>query len=105
MTELEPGHPDELVQVLRNWLREAQSPIGALPEGTDPVEWAVRRFIEYWSGSVRSTIEVIEECLRSAIDLCTSGKSQEALAEIDCARQLVEESLRDELGLYPWNKE
>jgi hypothetical protein len=30
---------------------------------------------------------------------------QEAQTEIDSARQLVEESLRDDLGLYPWNKE
>jgi hypothetical protein len=104
MAELEPGHPDELIQTLRNWLREAQSPIGQLPEGTDPVEWAVRRFIASWSAPVRATIEEIEDCLRSALELCDSGKVQEAKTEIDAARQLVEESLRDHLGLYPWNK-
>jgi hypothetical protein len=104
MAELEPGHPDELVQTLRNWFREAESPDGSLPEGTDPVEWVVRRFIASWSGPVRATIEEIEDCLRSALDLCRSGNAQEAEAEIDSARQLVEESLRDHLGLYPWNK-
>jgi hypothetical protein len=38
MAELEPGHPDELVQTLRNWLQEANSPVGTLPEGMDAVE-------------------------------------------------------------------
>jgi hypothetical protein len=105
MAELEPGHPDELVQTLRNWLREAQSPDGSLPIGTDPVEWAIRRFIASWSAPVRATIEEIENCLCSALDLCGLGKMHEAQSEIDSARQLVAESLRDDLGLYPWNKE
>ena len=47
MAELEPGHPDELVPTLHNWLREALNPIGSLPAGTDPVECAVRRFIDW----------------------------------------------------------
>jgi hypothetical protein len=105
MAELEPGHPDELIRTLRNWLREAESPIGSLPASTDPVEWAVRRFIASWSEPVRSTIEEIESCLHLALDLCKSGKWHEAQTEIDSARQLVEESLRDHLGLYPWNKQ
>ena len=99
MGELEPGHPDELVEALRNWLIEAQAPDGSLPEGTSPVEWAVRRFVASWSGPVRATIGEIEDCLRSASDLCSSGKVQEAQSEINSARQLVEESLRDHLGL------
>jgi hypothetical protein len=37
VAEMEPGNPDELVQTLRNWLREAHAPIGTLPEGMDPV--------------------------------------------------------------------
>src|SRR5262245_20911287 len=105
MAELEPGHPDELVQTLRNWLREANSPIGSLPEGTDPVEWAVRRFIASWQGPVRGTIEVIEECLQAGIAACAAGDLEKAQREIESAEQLVGESLREHLGLYEWNKE
>jgi hypothetical protein len=105
MAEFEPGHPDKLTRTLRNWLREAESPLGSLPGGTDPAEWAVRRFIASWSGPVRATIEEIESCLHSALQFCGEGKVPEAQAEIDSARQLVEESLRDHLGLYPWNRE
>jgi hypothetical protein len=105
MSELEPGHPDELIRTLCNWLRDAESPIGSLPAGTDSVEWAVRRFIASWSEPVRSTIEEIESCLDLALELCKAGKVLEAQTEIDSARQLVEESLRDHLGLYPWDKE
>src|SRR5690349_15773305 len=73
MAKLEPGHPDELVQVFRNWLREADSPIGALPAGVDAVEWAVRRFIDYWKTPARNAIERIEESLCRAMELCDAG--------------------------------
>jgi hypothetical protein len=106
MAELEPGHPDELVKTLRNWLREANSPIGSLPEGTDAVEWAVRRFIDYWKTPARRAIEGVEESLDRAMALCDSGAPlSEIKSEIDLARQILQEDLRDDLGLYDWNKE
>jgi hypothetical protein len=67
MAEMEPGHTDELVQALRNWLREANSPSGKLPEGMDAVEWAVRRFIDYWRTPTRNAIAGIEERLRQRL--------------------------------------
>ena len=99
MAELEPGHPDELVRVLNNWLREALSPVGYLPEGTDPVEWAIRRFIAHWQGGARAAIDGIEESRRSALELCRAGSFEEACEELEFARQRVWE-LRNELGLY-----
>lgn len=106
MAEMEPGHPDELVQILRNWLRESHSPEGTLPEGMDAVEWAVRRFIDTWKTLARSAIESVEESLNQAMALCESGASlSEIKNEIDMARQILQEDLRDHLGLYDWNKE
>ena len=106
MVEPEPGHPDELVQALRNWLREANSPIGALPEGMDAVEWAVRRFIDHWKTPARRAIEGVEESLYRAMALCDAGAAlPEIKSEIDLARQTLQEDLRDHLGLYDWNKE
>ncbi len=106
MAELEPGHPDELVQTLRNWLREGNDPIGALSQGMDPVEWAVRRFIDTWKNQARTAIEGVEESLDRAMSLCDSKSSfDEIKSEIDLARQALQEDLRDHLGLYDWNKE
>jgi hypothetical protein len=105
MAELEPGHPDELVRTLRNWLREASDPIGSLPAGTDPVEWAVRRFIKSWADPVRGSIRSLEEHLGSALKVLEAGDVAAARDEIDMARQVIGESLRDELGLYPWDEE
>jgi hypothetical protein len=106
MAEMEPGHPDELVRTLRNWRREANSPIGALPEGMDAVEWAVRQFIDRWKSQARSAIDCVEESLNRAFALCNSGASfVEIQNEIDLARQALHEDLRDHLGLYEWNKE
>ena len=106
MAELEPGHSDELVQTLRNWIREASSPIGALSTGMDPMEWAARQFINYWKVPARNAIDGVEESLYQAMALCDSGASlAEIKAEIDMARQILQEDLRDHLGLYDWNKE
>lgn len=106
MAELEPGHPDELVQTLRNWLREAESPIGTLPEGMDAIEWAVRRFIDTWKSPARNAIESVEESLYRAMSLCELGSPlAEIKNEIDLARQTLQEDLRDHLGLYDWIKE
>lgn len=106
MAELESGHPDELVQRFRNWLREANSPIGTLPEGTDAIEWAVRRFIDSWKNPARRAIERVEENLCRATILCESGAPlSEIKSEVDLARQALQEDLRDHLGLYDWNKD
>lgn len=106
MAELEPGHPDELARTLRNRLREAHDPLGSLPAGTDPVEWAVRRFIDTWKDEARLAIEGVEESLSRADALCDSQASYDEIkCEIDAARQTLREDLREHLGLYDWNKE
>jgi hypothetical protein len=106
MAELEPGHPDELVQTLRNFLREATSPVGTLPDGMDSVEWAVRRFIDIWKTPARNAIESLQESVNRAMSLCDSGSALvEIKEELDLARQILQEDLRDHLGLYDWNKE
>jgi hypothetical protein len=107
MAELDPGHPDELIKLLTNWLRESQSPVGSLlPVGIDPAEWAVRQFINSWKQTARRAIESIEESLSKAEALCTSGGSREEIvAEVENARSTLQEDLRDHLGLYDWNKE
>jgi hypothetical protein len=89
-----PGHSDELVRTLRNWLREASNPIGSLPTGTDSVEWALRRFIAWWVAPLRGTIDEIEDCLGLAKEACRAGDTAAAAAEIDSMRQIVGESLR-----------
>jgi hypothetical protein len=105
MAELEPGHPDELVKTLRNWIREAQDPIGSLPDGMDSVEWAIRRFIASWAKPVRDGIDEIQGCLSDASEALETGNVAAARRSIDAARQILGESVRDELGLYDWNKD
>ena len=66
MDELQPGHPGDLAQALRNWLQQAESPIGSLPGGMDPIAWVVERFIAYWAGPARDAIRSIEDSLNEA---------------------------------------
>jgi hypothetical protein len=102
----EPGHPADLKQALRNWLQEAQSPIGALPEGTDPIDWAIQRFIAYWEKPARQAVQSLEESLHKTKELCDTGaRTQQIKDEIDYALQIIGEDLRVALGLYQWNEE
>ena len=105
MAELEPGHPDELLERLTNWLNEANDPIGSLPPNVTPAEWAVRNFIDTWRKPVRDGLDSIEESLDKALAALKTGDVNAAAFEIECARQTLGEDVRDELGLYEWNRE
>src|SRR5687767_14104387 len=101
----ERGNRDELMQVLRNWLDQAQSPIGSLPEGTDPVDWTIGQFIDYWEKPVRRGLENLEASLNRVRELCDSqAQHSEIRSEIDYAFQIIGEDLRCELGIFDWNK-
>ena len=104
MAELEPGHPDELIKVLRNWLDQKDE--GKLPAGMDRTEWAVRQFINYWHNPARRAIDSIEKSLLDCIALCAASAPHGDIAdELELARQTLQEDLRDHLGLYDWNAE
>ena len=105
MAELEPGHPDALQEMLTNWLNQANDPIGSLPPGVTHTAWAVRNFIESWRKPVRSGLDSIEESLHKALEALKTGDTAAAAFEIECARQTLGEDVRDELGLYEWNRE
>lgn len=105
MAELDPGHPDELRKLLTNWLNQAQDPVGSLPAGVTPIEWAVQQFIESWRQPVRGGIDSIEASLTKALEALKAGKTSDAVFEIECSLQTLAEDVRDELGLYEWNND
>lgn len=105
MAELEPGHPDELLERLTNWLDQANDPVGSLPPNVTPTEWAVRNFIDTWRKPVRAGLDSIEESLNKALAALKAGDTDAAVFEIECSLQTLGEDVRDELGLYEWNRE
>ena len=105
MAELNLGHPDELRTLLTNWLRQAHDPIGSLPSGVTPVEWAVEQFIKSWRRPLRGGIDSIEASLKKALAALQAGNTDVAISEIECSLQTLAEDVRDELGLYEWNSE
>lgn len=42
----------EIEQVLRNWISQANGPIGQLEEGSDPAQWIARQFLQWWQQRV-----------------------------------------------------
>ncbi len=105
MAEMDPGHPDELRELLGNWIAQANDPIGTLPLGTTAVELAVKNFIDCWRKPVRSAIDAVEEALDNAKKAVQSGGTEQAMTEIEIALQGIGDSLRNELGIYEWNRE
>lgn len=105
MAEFEPGHPDELVERLTNWLNQVNEPVGSLPPGVTPAEWAVRNFIDMWHKPIRDGLDAIEASLNQALTALASGDAQAATFEIQCSLQTLAEDVRNELGLYDWNRE
>ena len=105
MAELEPGHPDELLERLTNWLNQANNPVGSLPPNVTPTEWAVRNFIDTWRKPVRAGLDTIEDLLNKALAALRAGDVKAAMFEIECSLQMLGEDVRDELGLYDWNRE
>jgi hypothetical protein len=47
---------DEIETVLTNWIGQALSPIGQLPEGATPAGWVAARFSEWWRDRAGDTI-------------------------------------------------
>ncbi len=63
---------DETETVLTNWLQQALSASGELPQGMTPAAWVAARFSEWWRNRAsdtigdaeRATIAVREELMR-----------------------------------------
>src|SRR5262245_53553238 len=52
---------NELQEVLANWIREALSPTGEFPEGTDRAEWVATCFARWWQGRVSESFRDAED--------------------------------------------
>jgi hypothetical protein len=47
----------------------------------------------------------VEAAIASAISAIQKGDIKTATFELECAQQELAEDVRDELGLYDWNRE
>ncbi len=63
---------DEIQTMLTNWIEQALSPIGQLPDGVTPADWVAVRFSAWWrdragdaiGDAQRATAAVREELMR-----------------------------------------
>ena len=105
MADMESGNPDELCKTLTNFLNRANDPIGTLPPGVTPVEWAVRSFIASWRDPIRDSLDNIDQHLEKAMKALDAGNVNDAKSEIECLRQAIAEDIRGELGLTQWHRD
>jgi len=104
MNGAEAGNPDELAQMLTNWLNQANDPIGSLPAGVTPNEWVAKNFIDSWQKPIRAGLDEIETSLNRALEALKAGNVPKATFEIECSLQTLGDDIRGELGLYEWNR-
>jgi hypothetical protein len=50
-------------EALANWIGQALSPAGNLPEGTDRAEWVADRFAAWWRPQVQDSLEAADAAL------------------------------------------
>jgi hypothetical protein len=58
----------EIEAALANWLRQATSPDGRLPEDTDPAVWIAAQFSKWWRDRAANSLGEAELVARQARD-------------------------------------
>ena len=53
----------EIRTVFAAWIAQANSPIGTIPDATDPAEWVADRFLDWWKPQTSDAIVGAEAAL------------------------------------------
>ena len=91
----------DIETVLRNWLDQAMSPAGRLPEGVDPAAWVAQNFIAWWgrqAGGSLGDAEAAAARVRGQLNDLGYPELAEALHELTHVQDALAD-LRRELGL------
>jgi hypothetical protein len=93
---------NEIEAVLANWIRQALSPPGELPQGTDAAEWIACRFAEWWRERAEEALggaEMAASAIRDELTRLGGWESFGAAMEEHCYLQDALGELRTILGL------
>lgn len=76
----------ELQQALANWIDQANSPLGKLPDSSEPAEWVANQFMLWWKEHAEEQLTDVQSAassLRAEIQrLSEKGDHEEALHEL-----------------------
>lgn len=76
----------ELQKSLANWIDQANSPLGKLPDGAKPAEWAASQFMLWWKEHAEEQLtdaQLAATSLRAEIQrLDQKGDHDDALHEL-----------------------
>ena len=93
---------NEIEAVLANWISQALSKPGQLPDGTDPAAWAASRFAEWWKVQAERALGDAEMAASAIKDELTRLGGWESFGEAmheHCHLQDALGDLRAILGL------
>ena len=86
----------EVEQVLRNWIEQANSPVGALANDADRAQWVTHNFLAWWQSQVKVHLTAVDGGVTRLTDLAKElGISHETETGDEAFHVL--ESLQDDL--------
>ena len=85
---------DEVEAVLANWIEQALSPLGRLPEGATPEGWIATQFSRWWRKRAGDTMADAERAASSVVEELTQLGGWESFGE--ALHEMIH--LRDALG-------
>ena len=65
----------------------------------------MRNFIDTWRSPVLGGLRLDRRITEEGAQALKAGDKDAAVFEIECSLQTLGEDVRDELGLYEWNRE
>lgn len=84
----------ELRNVISAWIAQAKSPVGTLPDSTDPADWIADRFIEWWEPRTRDAIAEAEKSLAelrlTVCGMTSNGVPVETLEAFESLTEAIE---------------
>ena len=96
---------NEIEQVMRNWIAQAMSPLGAFPDDADRAKWVAGNFINWWRAAAEENLTKAQACANSVAllheELGISRRDELEDELLDMTEQLTESlsELRRFLGL------
>ena len=87
----------EVEHVLRNWIEQANSPIGVLTNDADRAQWVALNFLAWWQSQVKVHLTAVDGGVARLTELAKElGISHETETGDEAFHVL--ESIQDELG-------
>ncbi|WP_165069027.1 hypothetical protein [Paludisphaera rhizosphaerae] len=90
---------DEIETILANWIEQALSSSGSLPEGVSPASWVAGQFADWWRGRAGEAMNDAEIAVSAALKELTRLSGWDSFGEAMHEMAHVRDALGELRGL------